>query len=105
MLSVSDYDADVVFQSGDSVQFRIHRKYLDATAGGFPPVDFAGPGPGEIIQLQEDSQTLELLFQFTCPNRHPILDDVAFEILTAVAEAAEKYEVYAGMNHCLHCMK
>lgn len=55
---------------------------------------------GEMVELTEDSSTLELLFQFIYPQRHPTLSDTPYEIIAPVAEAAEKYEVFAAMNIC-----
>ncbi|KAJ7612288.1 hypothetical protein FB45DRAFT_940249 [Roridomyces roridus] len=91
-------DADVVFQSCDDILFGIHRANLETNTEGFPPAEFANTG--EIIPLSESSSTLELLFQFIYPRRHPGLDDIAFEALAALAEAAEKYQVFSAMNIC-----
>lgn len=55
---------------------------------------------GEIVQLTEDSATLELLFQFMYPRRLPELKKVAFATVASLAEAAEKYEVYAAIFGC-----
>lgn len=43
---------------------------------------------------------LDLLFQFVYPKRHPDLKEVEFTLLAQLAEAAEKYEVYAAMQIC-----
>ncbi|KAG6847383.1 hypothetical protein H0H93_008531 [Arthromyces matolae] len=76
-------------------------KYLDASTGGFPPSEFVHV-EGENIPLSEDSATLEVLFQFMRPKRHPTLalETIEFHLLEKVAEAAEKYEVFAAMNIC-----
>jgi hypothetical protein len=57
---------------------------------------------GEIVNLTEDAATvtLELLFQFVYPQRHPNLSDSPYEVVAPLAEAAEKYEVFAAMNIC-----
>ncbi|KAF5380013.1 hypothetical protein D9615_006295 [Tricholomella constricta] len=91
-------DADVSFVSSDDVLFHIHRKTLEVNAGAFPPAEF--DTHGEIAQLTEDAATLELLFQFIYPRRHPHLGSTPFESLALLAEAAEKYEVFAAMNVC-----
>ncbi|KAJ7825330.1 hypothetical protein B0H13DRAFT_2241226 [Mycena leptocephala] len=75
-------DADVTFKSSDSVVFHVHRKNL------------------EVVPLSEAAVTLELLFQFMYPQRHPALDTTPFEILEPLAEAAEKYQVFPAMNIC-----
>jgi hypothetical protein len=53
-----------------------------------------------VVDLTEDSSTLELLFQFIYPQRHPTLFDAPYEVVAPLAEAAEKYEVFAAMNIC-----
>ncbi|KAJ7633274.1 hypothetical protein FB45DRAFT_832729 [Roridomyces roridus] len=92
-------DADVTFKSSDNVLFHLHRKNLDVCAGGFPPSEMAST-EGEIVELTETSTTLELLFQFMYPQRHPALDTTPFEVLEPLAEAAEKYQVFPAMNIC-----
>ncbi|KAJ6567994.1 hypothetical protein DFH09DRAFT_1155594 [Mycena vulgaris] len=91
-------DADVTFKSSDGVLFHIHRKNLEVCTEGFPPNDISTQG--EIVDLIETSATLELLFQFMYPQRHPALDTTPFEILEPLAEAAEKYQVFPAMNIC-----
>lgn len=92
-------DGDVTFQSSDGVLFRVHRKNLEVCADGFPPSGFA-LADGEIIPLSETSVTLDLLFQFMYPRRHPALDTTPFHVLEPLAEAAEKYQVFPAMNIC-----
>ncbi|TFK37167.1 hypothetical protein BDQ12DRAFT_667120 [Crucibulum laeve] len=84
-------DADVIIQSCDGVQFHIHKKYLEANTGAFPPAEFNANG--EVVNLTENAITLNLLFQFIYPKRHPALDSEKFDVLAPLAEAAEKYEV------------
>ncbi|KAJ6503105.1 hypothetical protein DFH09DRAFT_1201855 [Mycena vulgaris] len=91
-------DADVTFKSSDGVLFHIHRKNLEVCTEGFPPNDISTQG--EIVDLIETSATLELLFQFMYPQRHPALDTTPFEILEPLVEAAEKYQVFPAMNIC-----
>ncbi|KAF8054865.1 hypothetical protein FPV67DRAFT_1459805 [Lyophyllum atratum] len=96
-------DADVTFVSSDNILFYIHRKNLETHAAAFPPAEF--DTRGEIVPLTEDSRTLELLFQYIYPQRHPDLESTPFETLAPLAEAAEKYEVFAAMNICKIRMK
>ncbi|TFK37786.1 hypothetical protein BDQ12DRAFT_607189, partial [Crucibulum laeve] len=97
-------DADLIFQSSDNIHFHIHRKYLEANTGAFPPSEFE-IGGDEIVPLTESSVTLELLFSFIYPQRHPELEDVPFEIIEPLAEAAEKYQVFSAMHICHLRMK
>ncbi|KAJ7431475.1 hypothetical protein B0H11DRAFT_2130378 [Mycena galericulata] len=96
-------DADVVFQSSDDVLFSVHRVNLQTHTEGFPPAEIVTEG--EICPLPESSATLEVLFQFIYPRRHPSLDNFRFEAVAALAEAAEKYQVYSAMNICHLRMK
>ncbi|KAJ7029720.1 hypothetical protein C8F04DRAFT_1115722 [Mycena alexandri] len=96
-------DADVVFQSCDGVLFGIHRPNLQTNTEGFPPPEIATRD--EVVPLSESASTLELLFQFIYPRRHPALDEIAFTDLGALAEAAEKYQVFSAMNICRIRMK
>ncbi|KAG5352783.1 hypothetical protein C0989_000445 [Termitomyces sp. Mn162] len=82
----------------DNVLFGIHRKNLQTSTGVFPPAEFSPDG--EVVQLSEDAETLEILFQFVYPRRHPTLLETPFLILAKVSEAAEKYQVFAAMNIC-----
>ncbi|KAJ7663144.1 hypothetical protein DFH06DRAFT_1189451 [Mycena polygramma] len=91
-------DADVTFKSSDSVLFQVHRKNLEVCTEGFPPSNISTAG--EVVPLTEDAITLELLFQFMYPQRHPALDTTPFEVLGPLAEAAEKYQVFPAMNIC-----
>lgn len=101
--SVCDPDADAVFQSCDGVLFRVHKQYLHHACGGFPPAEL--PTYDEVVSLTEVAKVLELLFAFVYPRRHPFLDGLDAMTLFALAEAVEKYEVFAGMGICLIRMK
>lgn len=95
---VNALDADLTIQAADGVELRVHRKYLAATTGAFPGAEFETNG--EITHLTETSNVLGILFEFVYPRKHPDLREVDFETVAAVAEAAEKYEVFAAMNIC-----
>lgn len=98
IIQVNSDDADVVFKSCDHVIFKIHRKNLEACTGGFPPAEFETHE--EIVPLTEPSSTLELLFQYVYPMPQPEILSAPFETIEAVAEAAEKYQVYPAMYIC-----
>ena len=76
----------------------MQRKYLETNTGAFPGAEFETRG--EITHLTEPSEVLEILFQFIYPRRHPEIEELEFPLLAAVAEAAEKYEVFSGMSEC-----
>ena len=98
MFLVNFSDADVTFLSSDNVTFKLHRKYLEATTGGFPSAEFETQG--ELVRLTEPSSVLEVMFQFVYPRRHPKLDKQDFSTVLAIAEAVEKYEVFSAINTC-----
>ncbi|KAF9066350.1 ATP synthase regulation protein NCA2-domain-containing protein [Rhodocollybia butyracea] len=90
---------DVIFRSSDGVLFFVHKDALGYCSGGFPDGDAITVDP-EPVPLTESSSVLEILFQFVYPRKQPALDDMKFSLFLAVAEAAEKYEVYFAMNIC-----
>ncbi|KAF8972782.1 hypothetical protein BDZ97DRAFT_858345 [Flammula alnicola] len=90
-------DADVMIQSSDGVIFRIHQKNLETHTGVFPPAEF---DTQEVVYLSEPASVLEILFHFIYPKRYPGLEDQNFEVVAAVAEAVEKYEVFSAMKTC-----
>ncbi|EIM91739.1 uncharacterized protein STEHIDRAFT_47897, partial [Stereum hirsutum FP-91666 SS1] len=96
-------DSNIAFQSNDEVQFSIQKKYLKIATGSLSPPSSSSLD-SDVVFLLESAETLKILFGFIYPRRHPSLLDVEFGVLQDVAEAAEKYKVYAAMNHCQMCM-
>ncbi|KAF9560266.1 hypothetical protein CPC08DRAFT_636803 [Agrocybe pediades] len=94
--------ADLVIQSSDGVLFHIDRRNLDRCAEAFPGSNATGitSESNDIVHLTETAEVLEILFQFGYPARHPVLDDLDFEKLLAVADAAEKYHFYSAAPMC-----
>ncbi|KAF9478262.1 hypothetical protein BDN70DRAFT_880225 [Pholiota conissans] len=92
-------DSDVTIQSSDGILFKLHRRNLEFGTGAFPPAEVFQT-EGEITQLTEKADILAVMFQFVYPRRHPDLEDLVFELVIQVAEAVEKYEVFAAMNTC-----
>ncbi|KAH8802364.1 hypothetical protein DL96DRAFT_768465 [Flagelloscypha sp. PMI_526] len=95
-------DADLTILSTDGTLFKVHQINLNITTGAFPPLPTS---PNEIVTFTETAATLEILFQFMYPKRHPHLHDITFEELDGLAEAAEKYELFPAMNLCNIKMK
>ena len=54
----------------------------------------------EVVPLSEPSLVLGLLLQYMYRRPQPDLKTVNFVTLAALAEAAEKYEVYSAMTVC-----
>ncbi|KAJ7744626.1 hypothetical protein B0H16DRAFT_1322138, partial [Mycena metata] len=94
-------DADITIASSDGVLFKLHRKNLEfhsdifANAADTTPRD-ADSGAGDIMQLSESADVLDLLFQYMYRQPQPVLKDVQFEVCAGLAEAAEKYVVYSA---------
>jgi hypothetical protein len=78
--------------------FALQTKHLEFFTEGFPPV--GTPIDGEKIHLSESTATLRLLFQFISSERYPSLENLEFEALVALTEAAEKYIVYPALYAC-----
>jgi hypothetical protein len=90
----------VVFTSSDDVLFNLHRRNLEIATGAFPPAGFT-TADRDVVPLTEPSAVLELLFQFVYPRQHPDIYRIKpFELFAALAEAAEKYQVYSAINVC-----
>jgi len=96
-------DFDVTFQSSDGILFLIHKINLEVSAGSFVPSEFETHN--EIARLTETAMTLDLLFQFCYPVRHPDVEALEFGALALLAEAAEKYQVFSAMNICNICIR
>ncbi|KAF7976518.1 hypothetical protein HWV62_6335 [Athelia sp. TMB] len=92
-------DADVTFRSCDQILFKVHRINLALVSEGFAPP----PGINsehKVVPLSENGGTLDLLFQYIYPQRQPDLSELDFKQLAELAEAAEKYQVFAAMTVC-----
>ncbi|KAG6848355.1 hypothetical protein H0H93_000920 [Arthromyces matolae] len=100
---VQALDAEITFKSSDGILFHIHKANLVACSESFTPPE--NSTFDEIVHLTEESATLELLFQFIYPQPNPDLDELKFEELALLAEAAEKYRVFPAMNLCAICME
>ncbi|KAJ3538325.1 hypothetical protein NMY22_g5220 [Coprinellus aureogranulatus] len=98
-------DADVVFVSSDGVRYGLHSENLRCDTGGFPAVDAAIVGGGDPVPLTEPASVLDLLFAFVYPTRLPMIEDTGFATIMALAEAAEKYQVYSAIYACRMCLR
>lgn len=65
-----------------------------------PNNPLANKATDSVLVLPESSATLELLLQYMYNQPQPDLSEVAFPVLLALAEAAEKYQVYAALEIC-----
>ncbi|TFK73845.1 hypothetical protein BDN72DRAFT_956184 [Pluteus cervinus] len=94
-------DADVTIISNDDVRFQLHKKNLAFCTGGFPPVEFSKTSDErEEVNLSERGYILDLLFHFVYPQRYPNLATIHIDVLSELAEAAEKYQVFGAISVC-----
>lgn len=79
--------------------FAVHRRNLDTHSEGLsaPPVTHSG---SDIVDLSESSEVLDVLFQYIYPRPQPELSGLDIDILAGLAEAVEKYQIYAAMQIC-----
>ncbi|KII94580.1 hypothetical protein PLICRDRAFT_33384 [Plicaturopsis crispa FD-325 SS-3] len=101
--------SNVTLRSSDNVLFRVHKINLEmhseafAGATALPPVaadDIPMDAEERTVSLPETGEVLELLLQYMYLRPQPVLDKLKVKTLTALAEAAEKYQVYAAMQPC-----
>ena len=102
---VSASDSDITIRSSDGVHFKLHRKNLASHSDGFPAEDMVIPTQDEVVDLVENSNTLELLFQYMYPSSMPRLASAPAETLFSLAEAAEKYIVPPAIEECMTSLR
>ncbi|KIY70730.1 hypothetical protein CYLTODRAFT_451494 [Cylindrobasidium torrendii FP15055 ss-10] len=99
-------DSDIAIQSSDNVLFKIHRINLAMFSQVFS--DAAGSTvaqTNETVHLTESAEVLELMLQYIYLQPQPDLRHVRFDVLAALAEAVEKYQIYCAMGVCSQRMK
>ncbi|KAJ3816627.1 hypothetical protein F5880DRAFT_1512493 [Lentinula raphanica] len=90
---------NVAFRSSDDVLFRMDQWHLVFVSKIFPPICCL---PDEVVQLHEDSETLELLFTFVYPDLSiPDIGSLSFDTLKKLFVAADKYAFNAVIEICL----
>jgi len=58
------------------------------------------------LKLPEPASVLEIVFEYLYPKRYyPDLEDVEFVKLLAIADAVEKYQVFAALHLCVVRLK
>ncbi|KAF4598420.1 BTB domain-containing protein [Pleurotus pulmonarius] len=103
----SSPDADVILGT-DGAMFRVHSYTLRTTSGWFrsmfslpqtsPTSNPNAPATtqNEIIYMEEDSKTLELVLRIICGLPVPQVD--SYDMIDALLFAAEKYDIPAVMS-------
>jgi len=102
-------EIDVVLESSDGTRFGSHVKNLETYSDGFPPSEFSNSNIGtpvpEVVLLPESSDVLSLLLHYMHNQRQPQSSVFKFNILSQLAEAAEKYMVFSAIEVCRIHMK
>ncbi|KAI0675756.1 hypothetical protein C8Q78DRAFT_347035 [Trametes maxima] len=95
-------DADFVLRSSDHIDFHVHRVILIMASSVFETM-LALPQPAEdakiekpLVDVTEDSETLDVLLRVCYPTSAPELQDVL--LLRKVLEAATKYDIPAVLT-------
>jgi len=89
---------DVVLKSSDGELFGAHQRNLETHTEGFP---IAGSTvASDPVLLEETAEVLRLVLGFTHNVRSVNLDTINFTLLASLAEAVEKYMIYAPMEIC-----
>lgn len=99
-LQVNADDGDIIIQSSDEVQFLLHRKNLECFAGAFPIEGLPLKNVPTVVDLPEPASVLEVVFEYIYPKRYRDFRDKDFDLLIAVADTVEKYQVFAAMPLC-----
>jgi hypothetical protein len=97
-----------MLRSCDGVIFKFYRKNLECFSevfGDAQGISLSCPVEGEIVDLPETSDVLDLLLQFMSRQPQPDLTSLDFPLLAALAEAAEKYLLYAALTLCRRNME
>lgn len=101
--SVCAADSDITLLASDGVLFKVHRKNLEMHSdifAGADAISLETASGNEVVPLSETSAVLDLLLQYMYRQPQPDLKKVDFETLAGVAEAAEKYQVFAAISWC-----
>jgi hypothetical protein len=103
-LTVRADDSDLTLRSSDGILFKVHRRNLFAYSEAFD-AGSSFKDTGEIVELSENSATLELLLQYIYPKPPPNLENLSARSLVRLAEAAEKYLFHSVIQTCKFHMK
>ncbi|KAK7028159.1 hypothetical protein VNI00_014974 [Paramarasmius palmivorus] len=91
---------DIVFRSSDGRRFGAHSRNIEIYSDGFPIRGSVTTEKREDVVLSESSDVVHLLLQFMHNRPQPDLRSTPFELLSKLAEAAQKYCVYSAIGIC-----
>jgi hypothetical protein len=95
-ISECNLGVDVILVSSDGVHFGSHTQNISTFAGTFP-CDTEG---SNVISLPESSDVVSLLLQYMHQQRQPDSSKFEFAILSRLADAVEKYNVFSAIEVC-----
>jgi hypothetical protein len=101
---VCDPNADITLQSSDNILFKFYKKQLEVHSGAFGGAE-AFTATDEPVMFTEPSEIVDLLLQLMSREEPPDLLSVEFNTLDLLAEAVEKYEVFAYKLLCRVLMR
>lgn len=104
----NDKDADVILRSRDKVDFYVHKVVLSLASPFFKGMFTLVQAPSDskqvpVIDMTEDSTTLDHLLRYCFPVRKPVISDIPTAV--GVLEAAKKYgleEALEGVQGVFH---
>ena len=101
---VCDPNGDITLQSSDNILFMFYKKQLEACSGAFGGAEAFAATDGPVM-FTEPSEIVDLLLQLMSRQEHPDLWSIDFNTLDLLAEAVEKYEVFAYKQECKSLMR
>jgi hypothetical protein len=101
---VCDANADITLQSSDNILFKFYKKQLEVHSGAFAGAE-SFTATDEPVMFTEPSEIVDLLLQLMSRQEHPDLRSVDFDTLDLLAEAVEKYDVFAYKQECKSLMR
>jgi hypothetical protein len=101
-------EVDIILESSDGARFGSHIQNLEIYSDAFPALeiyDTSGSAPLEEVTLPESAAVVSRLLQYMHNQRQPDCSKLAFDVLSQMAEAAEKYIVFSTIQVCKIHMK
>jgi hypothetical protein len=97
VISECNLAVDVILASSDGVHFGFHTQNILIFAGAFPACDTED---SNVISLSESADVVSLLLQYMHQQRQPDSSKFKFDILSRLADAVEKYNVFSAIEVC-----
>ena len=93
-------------RSSDNVLFKFDKRQLGSHSGVFASAEvFSMSATGELVELTEPSEVVDLLLQLMSLQEPPNLESLDFQTLAMLAEAVEKHDVFHSKTICRMLMQ